>query len=50
MANSCFFQGYIQGKKEDEYKIVTDAPWIKVYLDDSEEIMEYVYDYIYTLF
>lgn len=38
--------------KEDEYKIVTDAPWIKVYplLYDSGEIMEYVYDYIYTLF
>ena len=36
--------------KEDEYKIVTDAPWIKVYLDDSCEIMEYIYDYVYTLF
>lgn len=38
--------------KEDEYKIITDAPWIKVYpmLYDSGEIMEYVYDYVYTLF
>lgn len=38
--------------KEDEYKVVTDAPWIKVYpmLYDSGEIMEYVYDYVYTLF